>query len=71
MSNLRPRGIVSLPTTEEEDSIYFHEWRERLVDDDELSIKEDGFMQGYEESIPEMDSEDLGWGKAEKQGWSP
>ena len=43
-----------LHTDEEEDfdevSIYDEEGREDLVEDDEMSSEEEGFMQGYEDA---------------------
>jgi len=41
------------PKEDEEDSEDFYEKknREALVDDDELTLGEDGFMQGYEDAL--------------------
>jgi hypothetical protein len=42
---------------EGEENVYQEETREGLVDDDEISPEEEGFMQGYEEA-EEADKEE-------------
>lgn len=54
MNFMRKRSWVE-HFTEEEDSVYFKEAREHLVEDDILSTKDDGFMQGYEEGLAEIE----------------
>ena len=41
-----------------EEEIYDEEGREEMVDDDEVSPEEDGFMQGYDDASEEKESED-------------
>ena len=38
-----------LEELEQEEDIYESEFREQMVDDDEISDVEEGFMQGYED----------------------
>ena len=42
---------------EEKDTIYDDEGREEMIDDDELSPEEEGFMRGYEEADEEAKEE--------------
>ena len=52
------KGKMVPLSEEDEESVYFREAREHLVEDDVLNLKDDGFMQGYETSFPEEDEED-------------
>lgn len=40
-----------LEETIEEENIYSEDYRERLLDDDEITPWESGFMQGWEEAV--------------------
>jgi len=40
---------------EEKETIYDEEGREEMMDDDELSPEEEGFMKGYEEADEEKE----------------
>ncbi len=50
-----------MPMDEEEleETIYEEEGREDLVEDDEMTPEEEGFMKGYEEASNEGDEEDI------------
>ena len=41
----------------EEENVYKKKSREELVDNDEISPEEEGFMEGYEEDEDETDRE--------------
>ena len=52
----------SLDISDDESTIYSREFREQLVDEDEVSMMEDGFMVGYEEGFADVaEEEDLPW----------
>ena len=41
-----------------EEEIYDEKSREEMVDDDEVSPEEEGFMKGYDEASEDKESED-------------
>jgi len=43
----------------DDNSIYDEEGREDLVEDDEMSAEEEGFMRGYEDSTEREDEVDV------------
>ncbi|MBW2975254.1 hypothetical protein KY366_06050 [Candidatus Woesearchaeota archaeon] len=43
----------------DESSIYDEEGREDLVEDDEMSAEEEGFMRGYEEAEESEEEDDM------------
>ena len=48
---LKPRIIIeNEDELNEEEDVYSEDGRDHLVEDDEISLREAAFMQGYEES---------------------
>ncbi len=52
---------------EEKETIYDEEGREEMMDDDELSPEEEGFMKGYEEADEEKEEKEEKEGKEEPE----
>ena len=52
----------SFDLVDDDSTIYSREFREQLVDEDEVTTMEDGFMAGYEDGFADVvEEEDLSW----------
>jgi hypothetical protein len=49
---------ISFKEEEDEEHIHSRKSREKWLDDDALSIEEDGFLEGFEEDAMDLDTEE-------------